>query len=251
MSLYYESHGAGPPVVFAHGVAGNTLIWFQQIPHFSRQFRVITYDQRGFGRSVCPPSEIDIRYLGSDLRALLDALDIERAAIVGHDMGGLGGLRLALEHPERVSALVICNSAGGVISERILRSAAAALSDLTRSGPQDGIVLSPEFERENPYATFLQHQIYGLSEPFDAGLLASAVEARVQPGELAGFSTPTLVVTGSQDRLFPAEAVHEAAGLIPGAKIVDFEETGHLPFFERPKRFNRLVGEFLALHPAS
>jgi pimeloyl-ACP methyl ester carboxylesterase len=206
------------------------------------------YDQRGFGRSACKRDDVEVRYCADDLRAVLDAANIEQAAIVGHDLGAMAGLRLAIEYPERLCCLVVCSSAGGIISEKILRSVAARLSELTRGGPRDGMLLSPGFAERHPDLTFLQQQIFEMGEPVDAALMASAVEARVRIGELTGFATPTLVISGAMDQLFPSEAVLEAASLIPGAKSLEIPDVGHLPFFEQPELFNRVVGEFVDLH---
>ena len=80
--IYYETHGSGSPLVFAHGAGGNTQIWWQQAPHFSAKHRVMTFDHRCFGRSVCKPEAFKPELFGEDLVAVLDAEGIDRVALV-------------------------------------------------------------------------------------------------------------------------------------------------------------------------
>ena len=92
--IYYEVHGEGPVLVFAHGMGGNHLSWWQQVPDFElRGYRAVTFDHRGFGRSRCPPEHFHPRHFPDDLFAILDALEVERAALVCQSMGGWTGLR--------------------------------------------------------------------------------------------------------------------------------------------------------------
>ena len=110
--LYYEAHGAGPAIVFAHGLSGHTLLYYQQVPFFARSYRVVVFDHRGFGRSACPLEKVSPEYFVEDLASILDAESIERAALVCQSMGGLTGLPFALRYPNRVSVLVLAIVAG-------------------------------------------------------------------------------------------------------------------------------------------
>jgi pimeloyl-ACP methyl ester carboxylesterase len=248
--IYYEVHGEGPPLALMSGVGGNRLIWYKQVHRLAQEFRVINIDPRNCGRSSCEPDAFDLSLLGDDLLAVLDAEDVERAAIVTHAAAGYGGMRLAVDHPERVSCLVLCSSTGGLMTERLLRSLSEVSSEFSRQGAKAEQALSPEFVSRDPAAAFLVLQIYGLNEPLDPGFLANWVEAQLRSEELAGFFTPTLLVAGRHDQLVPPEVVREAASVIPGAKFLEFEESGHLPYFEQPEEFNRAVAEFVGQHCA-
>ncbi len=241
--LYFEVNGDGPPLVFAHGAGGNTLIWFQQVPHFARTRRVVTFDHRGFGRSKC--AAFHAREFAGDLRAILDAAGIERAALVCQSMGGWTGLRAALECPNRVSALVLSGTPGGVLPPKVL-SAFARIGRLAAAdGIRGGPALAPDFPARQPALAHLYDQISTLNPGLPAGALATLGEARVTPEELAGHSVPTLMISGEHDQLFPPDALKEAAALIPGCRLVSFPGAGHSPYFEDAPRFNRLVEEFL------
>ena len=145
--LYYEVHGEGPPVVFAHGVGGTHLSWWQQIPAMSDHFQCVTFDHRGFGYSRDvgdhPGSEAFI----DDLHALLDHLGIDRVGLIGQSMGGRTVLGFASAYPERVSALILCDTTGGGIQTRALSgcSVSSRLSVLRSHRRLVSVILSGRF----------------------------------------------------------------------------------------------------------
>ncbi len=247
-TLYYESHGEGAPIVFAHGAGGNTLIWWQQIPHFARGRRVLTFDHRGFGRSLCAEGQFHAREFEADLFAILDHAGIERAALVCQSMGGWTGLRAALARPERISCLVLSGTPAGILTPRVVE----ALQRIGRIAAGEGVraapALAPDFPTREPELTHLYDQISALNPALAPSALASLAEARVDPAELAGYSVPTLLISGEHDQLFPPDALKEAASQIPGCNVVDFAGSGHSPYFEDAARFNRIVEEFVAAH---
>ena len=113
--LYYERAGSGPAIVFLHGLGGNHLSWWQQMPFFMRWFDCITVDQRSFGLSPDPDGTFCDAH-PSDLGALLDHLKIDKAVLVGQSMGGWTIVGYALEHPERVAAMVMADTPGGIFT---------------------------------------------------------------------------------------------------------------------------------------
>ena len=114
IELYYESHGEGPAIVFAHGAGGNHLSWFQQVPTFSRNYRCITFDHRGWGASIESNDGPGRSAFVEDLKQLLDYLEVERAYLVAQSMGGRTCLGFALAYPERTLGLVLGDTTGGV-----------------------------------------------------------------------------------------------------------------------------------------
>jgi 3-oxoadipate enol-lactonase len=267
-NLYYEEHGKGPPVVFVHGAGGNHLSWWQQVPVFSRSYRCVTFDQRGWGLSLNghepgprPDGSPSGRAFIDDLRALLDHLDIERAALVAQSIGGFACLGLAISHPERVSALVMGNTFAGMRREvwlaapEDLRINARAVWDRRR---RDGVrrALAPGFARREAQKAFLYKQIRLLNLNGPNRLTPQHVtrvralerDPQVAAGRdaLAALRSPVLFIGGEYDEVFPPPLMEIAQGLIPNSRMVVVAGAGHSVYFEQPETFNQAVLEFLA-----
>src|SRR5438067_1155616 len=102
IELYYEEHGRGDPLLLIMGLAADSTAWMFQVPDFARRYRTIAFDNRGVGRSSRPPGPYTIHQMADDAAGLLDALDLQRAHVLGVSMGGMIAQELALRHPERV-----------------------------------------------------------------------------------------------------------------------------------------------------
>ena len=252
--IYYEACGDGPPLAFVHGAGGNTLVWWQQVPHFAPRHRVVTFDHRGFGRSACEPGHEQGRHFAADLAAVLDDAGIDRCALVCQSMGGWTGLQLALAQPQRVAALVLSGTPAGIVVPAVLDALAliaagsVAIDQATPGWDQPHPALAADVFARDPARGFLYAQLAALNPP---GVLARAAlhEVMTDPERLAGWTIPTLLVGGSHDRLFSPALLRAVAAVIPGARFHEIAVAGHSPYFETPEAFNRVVGEFLAAHP--
>ncbi|HTY16275.1 MAG TPA: alpha/beta hydrolase [Myxococcota bacterium] len=248
-SLHYEVHGDGPAVVLAHGAGGNALSWWQQVPMLAREHRVVTFDHRGFGRSLCLPERAHPSHFVADLEALLAAAGIEDVALVCQSMGGWTGLPFALAHPERVRALVLCGTPGGFLTERLAREL-PSLAERVRTRGVAEMALGPRFRREEPELAFLYQQLSELNPPGTAAATAGRLfEVVVREEAFAKWRTPTLVVAGGDDAFFSPAVMEDLAARIPGARLHPMPGVGHSTYFEAPDAFARVVLDFLRAHP--
>ena len=246
--LYFESHGEGPALVFAHGMGGSHLSWYQQIPYFvQRGRRPIAFDHRGFGSSRCAPEDWHPREFPHDLFAILDALDVERAALVCQSMGGWTGLPAAIARPERVSGLVLCGTPGGLAIPEVAKAREEAARRIRAEGVRANAALAPDFPEREPEKAFLYDRLSALNPGLAPEALARMAEpsAQVEVDALADYAVPTLVLSGSHDLLFPPDLLRAVADRIPGAEFVPFPGSGHSTYFEQPARFNEVVASFL------
>jgi len=246
--LYYEVYGDddAPALVLAHGAGGNRISWWQQVPHFARTHRVVLVDQRCFGRSRA--DEFAPAAFADDLETVLAAAGVERFAIVCQSMGGWSGLPFALRHPQRVRALVLACTPGGYCDETVLAAVAQTGPRIEAAGIAHTPALGAGFASRRPEMVHLYDQIGALSTDVELSAITRLFEpaARVSPEAAAKLATPTLVLTGGEDLLFPSPMMRHVAGSLPGAEIAEVEDAGHSIYFEQPERFNALVSAFLA-----
>ena len=251
-AIHYEVYGDGPPLVLAHGAGGNTLVWWQQVPHFARRYRVLSFDHRGFGRSQCEPGFEQARHFAGDLAAVLDDAGIARAALVCQSMGGWTGMQLARTQPDRVAALVLSGTPAGILTPKVLGAlsaigAAAAQMERVPVWNEAHPALAADVFERDPERGFLYAQLAALNPPGAIGRL-ELQEVMTEPAALAEWSIPTVLVGGEHDRLFAPDILEDVAAAIPGARFARIPYAGHSPYFEAPDEFNRVVDEFLDQH---
>ena len=244
IELYYESHGEGPAIVFAHGRGGNHLSWWQQVPAFRKEYRCMTFDHRGWGTSVEPPGGPGRGAFVEDLKHLLDYLDVERTFLVAQSMGGLTCLGFALAYPERSLGLVLGDTTGGVGDPSVLEP----LREVTPPAGGLGRTLSSSFIEQHPQLAFLYQEIGSLNPQHSGDAIPSAFRnaGGPQASELASLSVPTLLIVGEEDLIFPPKVIEAVHRLIPGSRLEIVPGAAHSTHFEQPAVFNRLVEEFFA-----
>ena len=139
--IYFESWGSGEAVVLTHGMGGNHAIWYQQIPALAAHYRVVTWDQRGFGRSTEVTGAIGPEPSVEDLATILDHLEIDRAHLVGQSMGGWPSLGFAIARPSRALSLVLADTIGGIFTKSIKQAFIDYGRDMAESPPPDQLPL--------------------------------------------------------------------------------------------------------------
>ena len=250
--LYYEVAGNGDPLVLIHGFSLDRRMWDAQFEVFARQYRVVRYDARGFGKSAVPDGAPYVH--ADDLKALLGHLQIARAHIVGLSMGGEIATEFALAYPDSVASLVVVDSAlDGYRWSQEWDNAITPIWTMGRAGDVaaakqlwlDHPLFAPA--RENPAVGVLLAQMvadysgwHWLNRNPPREKATSALQ------RLEHIKAPTLVVLGERD--LPdfhviADTLHQR---IPNASKVVIPRVGHMSPMENPQTFNTVVLDFLA-----
>ena len=257
--LNYERAGEGEPLLLIQGMSANLLAWGKPFPALLEEsFEVISFDNRGMGLSSPVSEAFSIAEMAADTAALLDALEIESAHVLGISMGGMIAQELALAHPDKVRSLVLgCTYCGGPGSQLMDPADFQALAEAMSSGDQNRVFramyelnLSPGFRaEESRYAEFAA---MAAARPAPRQVIAfqlQAIAAHDTSARLPQLSVPTLVAHGTVDRILGYPNGPLIASLVPGARLETFEDVGHLFWWEQPERSAELVREH-ALAPA-
>jgi pimeloyl-ACP methyl ester carboxylesterase len=260
--LYYEETGSGIPIIFVHEFAGDHRTYETQVRHFSRQYRCITFNARGYPPSDVPPSfeSYSQDNARDDIRAVLDGLKIEKAHVVGISMGGFAALHFAMQYPERTLSSSVCGCGYGAQPDK-RGQFQAEVEATAKSMLEKGMKVVAEtyaisatrvqLQNKDPRG-FLEFK-QQLSEHSDLGSSNTmrGYQAR-RPSlyelteRMAKISVPVLIATGDEDEpcLDPALLMKRT---IPTASLVVFPSTGHALNLEEPDLFNATLARFFHL----
>jgi len=258
VSIYYETHGNGFPLVLIAGLGHGGWSFFRQVDDFARDFKVVVFDNRGVGRSARPKEGYSINVFAEDTLALLREIGLEKAHVLGASMGGYVAQTLAWAHPECVEKLVLVSTMfGGPSAKPMTQTALNFFTSRPQGTPEDivrqGLALatSEGFVERNPEVVEKVAE-FQLAWPQNGsayiGQLSACGAFLADPqteSHLREIQAPTLVVAGSDDKVVPAENAVLLAERIPGARVTIMENAGHLLFIEKPREFNELVTGFL------
>jgi 3-oxoadipate enol-lactonase len=258
MSVWYDLHGDGPPVALLHAGVADSRMWEPQVRSFPDSRTVLRIDFPGFGRSPIDADELSLR---NAVREAMDAVHIERAALVGTSLGARIALELALESPERASALVLVGPGldGHDWSDEVRAVGAEEEAALARGDLEAAIDASLRMWLAGPRRSLdaigleVQRQVAEMQR--DAFRLQKGHDdLRIVPLEppaserLGEVGVPTLVVSGDEDVGDIHQIAEQLVAGIPGARRATIAEAAHLPNLERPDEFDRIVLAFLAEH---
>jgi pimeloyl-ACP methyl ester carboxylesterase len=252
VELWVEQEGEGDDVIFISGLADEGACWVDQVAGLRDRYRLTTFDNRGVGRSSTPDGAFRIADFAADTAALMDALELDRAHVVGSSMGGAIAQELALAHPDRVRSLVLNGTwcRGDRFLHEVFRNWmwSAEKADSIRDflvtvnlwcfsprvwndGTMDGWITAAE---ASPHA-----------QSVDA--FCRSTEALIEhdsADRIDGITAPTLVTVGELDLCLPARYSQAIVERIPNARLDIIAEVGHQPFQELPEEYNRLLDEF-------
>jgi 3-oxoadipate enol-lactonase len=243
VTLHYRldgPHGA-PPLMLCNSLGTTLEMWDAQVAELTAQFQLVRYDQRGHGRSPVPPGPYSIGDLGRDVLEVLDDLGIERTSFCGLSIGGMVGMWLASEAPERINRLVLCSSAPSLPPrEQWLERAATVRADGVAAIADAALdrwftPLVPDSLRESFRAMLVETPAEGY-----AGCCEALAELDLHD-RLAAIEAPTLVITGEGDPVAPPETGAQLAASISGARHVTVTGARHMTNAEQPAAFTKHV----------
>jgi 3-oxoadipate enol-lactonase len=250
INIHYADDGesALPAMVFANSLGTDFRIWSDVAARFSGRFRTVRYDKRGHGLSDCPPAPYSINNHIDDLAGLLDRLGIESLVMVGVSVGGLIGTGLAARSPDRVRALVICDSMPRFGPPSMWDERIAAIRKGGIAALRDAILerwFPPGF-RKNPQSGFAAYRNMLERMPVEGYIgTCTALRDADLTDEARALALPVMFVVGSNDGSTTPEAVRAAHTLVSGSRFEIIDGAGHLPNIEAPQKLFELISEFL------
>ena len=256
LSLYYEEHGEGEPLLCVMGLAADHLAWALQLEAFGSRHRTIVFDNRDVGQSSYADAPYEIEEMAADTLGLADALGLDSFHLLGASLGGAIAQHVALAAPERVRTLQLAVSWAGSgayarektrlwASERRLRSREDWLDSLLLA------TVSEAFYENEAMVDFVRQVMLSNEHPQEPdgferqSRSSSGFDLR---GRLGGLSMPVHVISGAHDILLPRWKQEELAAEIPGAVLTVIERGSHALQLEFPQEFNAAVLDFIAAH---
>ncbi len=253
--IHYLDQGPrdGQPLVFINSLGCDFRIWTEVAELLAPDFRIVVYDKRGHGLSEAGPDKNDMADYASDLAALLEVVGVRRATIVGLSIGGLIAQEFYRQRPERVGALVLCDTVAKIGTDEVWDQ---RMGEVQRGGIE--VLADSTLERwfTAHFRARRSAELAGMRAmltrtPKQGYLAACGALKRADLRPYAGrIKAPTLCLVGDQDGSTPVNVVKETAALIPGSRFEIIEGAGHLPNVEKPEIVARLVAEHARRTPS-
>ena len=249
VNINYQVQGQGEPLVMIMGFTAGRSGWMPQIPVFKKYYRVITFDNRGIGKSDKPPGPYSTKMMADDTVRLMDLLGIEKAHIMGVSMGGMIAQELAINYPQRVLKLVLaCTYA----SQDETSGDSLEQAKFLQLTPEQKVTAMVSLAFNKPFYRFMfgvlarvQARFMGISGRVGIAGQSEACLKHNTLERLPFITAPTLVIVGTEDRIIKPTSSEVIAGKIANAKLVRVEGGSHCFSFEMRNVFNREVLSFL------
>jgi 3-oxoadipate enol-lactonase len=249
---------AGAPLImFANSLGTNFHVFDPQAAHLVGRYRVLRYDMRGHGLTDCPPAGATgyrMDQLATDALVLLDVLGERRAAFCGLSIGGMVGQTVAARAPERISCLVLLDTAAQIGPTKLWDDRVAAVRRGGIAAIAEGVLqrwFTPRFLAVHPEVTSGVKNMLERTPPdgyIGCGLAIRDTDLAAQD---AAIVCPTLVIVGAQDQATPPAGAHALAQAIAGAQLETLAEAAHISSLEQPDALNRLLAGFFARHASA
>jgi 3-oxoadipate enol-lactonase len=242
-----------PVVVLSNSLATTWSMWDPQLPSLLHRYRVVRYDHRGHGSSPPLRRAVATEDLAGEVVAVMDRLRVDRASFCGLSLGGMVGLRLAAEFPERVDRLVVCSTSAHLDASAFWHERADLVRRTGLDDVAEGVVdrwFTPAFVRTHADAVERARAMIRTTDPSSYARFAELLAGLDLRDAIGTIRAPTLVVAGAEDAAIPARHADVIAGAIDGASSVRIDDAAHLPNLERPDVFTDLLLSHLAGGPS-
>ncbi|TFG08619.1 MAG: alpha/beta hydrolase [Promethearchaeota archaeon] len=272
IKICYDIHGEGDPVFLLHGFSDRKEHWRAQVGELSKHFKLIRMDNRGAGRSDRPNGEYTMEIFASDVVGLMDFLEIEKAHIIGHSMGGMIAQNLIILYPDRVRKMVLINTFAGIKPpgeptddyEKIQKKSAIAGQKAIENDPLNAFIKGAKASysrnfwkmmREDPKRKF--HGIWSVEDlidekikhgptPTDLAKQAHAIAMHNTYERLNEIKNEVLIIAAEKDKSCPVSANKKIHKLIPNSRFIVIEKAAHQSILEKPHEINKIIIEFLS-----
>ncbi len=240
------------PLIFIHGFPFNNKMWEDQLIKFGVEYRCIAYDVRGHGSSEAGEVNFSIGLFAEDLIAIMDALKIEKAVIVGLSMGGYVAMKAIEKYSLRFAGLVLCDTQCVADTEEGKEKRKKTIGFIERNGLEvyadeslKNLFAPASFETKQQAVSFIHSTILNTPARTICRTLQALAERNETCTSLPQIDFPVLIVVGAEDKITSPEAARKMNGLIGGSELVIIPEAGHLSNLENPIQFNFHLKEFL------
>ena len=242
-----EGQSGTPVLVFSNSLGTNYSMWDPQFPEFRKKFRVLRYDTRGHGQSSLTPGPYSIEQLGKDVVALLDALDLGHVHFCGLSMGGMIGIWLGVNAPERLNKLVLCNTGAKIGTAATWNARIDAVQKNGMKSVASAVVerwFTPPFRQKAPATIANTLKMLEETNPDGYAACCAAVRDFDFRDQLSRIRTSALVISGAHDPATPPADGRFLSQQIPGARYVELN-AAHLSNIEDQDRFTNELAAFL------
>ena len=248
VAVYYEVHGAGPPVMFVHGSGGNHAAWWQQVTALRHDHTVVTMDLRGFGNSDSSMPEFDGQDFPQDVIAVLDDAALADVMVVGQSIGATAALKAGLRRPDRIGGVVLAHSLGGIDHAELSGLVAADRAEAVKLPVIDRL-MSTRFQEEAPAMVFLFQQM-GTFNVATMADLRNLSAGGPTIDEVAASPLFVAFLAGERDAVLGLATVRRANELVPGSHLEVVPGGPHSMYWEAPDMFNDAIVRLRAMQSA-
>ena len=250
----YDDSGVGDiPIVFIHGFPFDKSMWEPQINYFKLNYRVISYDIRGYGKTTSDERVLDMNLFADDLISFLDALHIDRAVVCGLSMGGYILLNALNRYPEKFTAVILsdtqCIGDSAETKEKRKKSIASieekGLTEFASAFVKN-VFFKDSYEENLKIINKIEDVILSTSNQTVTGTLNALAQRRDMCFCLSEILIPALIIVGEEDSVTPPAQAQQLKDNIPGSKLFIIPKAGHMSNIEQPELFNKYVNNFLS-----